>query len=195
MGAKEVNEVETFSLRLKEHPGAYFWYVIDNVKVANQARYEMNSFFLYPGRNIELFFRQLAEFLSAASNVSRVFWDIGGKNEREKNLAKVRTAILREFLSLDDRHPLAQRHRRNHLAHYETRIDDWLATSASMNIARRIIGPIGGAIGGMEEREIFEQYDPTTHTFYFRGEKYLVNEIHADINQVAQLIQARGLVR
>ena len=185
---------DAFEGKLRQYPNAYFWCVLENVKFANQARYEMQRLFVYEGRDLEDFFRRLTEFLSFAANVSRVFWYEGG-TKIEKERAQLRTRILRELIGISEEHPLSKREWRNHLAHYESRIDDWLATSVNMNIARRIVGPIGRVIAGLNEHEIFEQYDPTNHVFYFRGAKYPINEIQSDINEIATLIHRSGLAR
>jgi hypothetical protein len=188
--AKPIEDRETiFRKKLTEFPSVYFDYAIENIQFAHQARYEMKRLFIYPNRegDTSSFFRALYEFLSFAANVSRVFWDVGIGKERQ--LGSIRTAVLREIVGLTDEHPLSKRDWRNHIAHYESRIDNWLLNSQRMNIARRIIGPIGQTVSGLDEHEIFEQYDPANHTFYFRGTRYSVNEIHNDLNEIAALVQ------
>lgn len=187
--------IDTLAERIRRYPLAYFSYILDNVRYANECRYEMQSLFVYQKGDIEKFFRNLTEFLSSAANVSRVFWCEGGISGREKKLARVRASILRELIGLDDQHPLSKREWRNHLAHYESRIDDWMVRSANMNVARRNIGPVGRTIVGLDDHEIFEQYDPNTDTFYFRGAKYDLRQIQNDINEICGLIIAKGYDR
>lgn len=182
----EVNEAETLKSAIESYPDPYLQYIIEQHTSCERALYRMQGYFLFRKgpEGIEDFFRNLTDFLTAAANVSRIVWDASGSGIGRKR-AEARTKTIQTLLGLEQRHSLSQRGWRNHLAHYETRIDDWMLTSKSHNMFRGFIGSID-SVSGIEVNEIFEQFDPNTYNFIFRGDSYPIHEILNDVRDVAQ---------
>lgn len=97
-------------------------------------------------------FRQIHSFLTHASNVSRLLWPpVPAKKQTETEevyrarlsaIDKVQRAeILRGLYKIQDVSPLKNRALRDHLEHFDERLDEWRRTSANRNIANDLIGP------------------------------------------------------
>lgn len=100
-----------------------------------------------------------------------------------------RGKLVRQFLQTDETSPLRTEERklRNHLEHLDERLEDWWITDTHHNIVRRMIGPLQGAIVGLPQSSIFEQYDPEQKAVAFRGDVYHLEPV------VAELVRLRDL--
>jgi len=132
-------------------------------------------------------FRQIHSFLTHASNVSRLFWPPVPKRKQNEtelqhharlaSLDKVQRAIsLRQLYRIEDTNVLKNRTLRDHLEHYDERLDDWRKTSVNRNIASDTIGP-SNSIVGLAATDMMRWFDPTTKHFRFRGEEYSLQEL------------------
>src|SRR5690606_17208122 len=83
-------------------------------------------------------FRQTHSFLTHASNVSRLFWPPKPRKRKAESPESFETRCafttergktLLELFELDDKSPLKSRVLRDHLEHYDERLDDWSNTS------------------------------------------------------------------
>lgn len=139
-------------------------------------------------------FRQIHSFLTHASNVSRLFWPPVPKqrqNETETEyqtriapLDKVQRAIsLRTLYGLDENSCLKNRTLRDHLEHYDERLDDWRGRSVNRNIASDTIGP-RNSIVGLADTDMMRWFDPSTNHFRFRGEEYDLQELASAIDRL-----------
>ncbi|WP_279497711.1 hypothetical protein [Aeromonas veronii] len=146
-------------------------------------------------------FRQIHSLLTHASNVSRMFWPPAPKqkqsetvHEYEHRLLKIdkirRGKILKEEYGLDDKSPLKNRALRDHLEHYDERLDHWRNNSTNRNIVSDTIGP-QNAIVGLAEADMMRWFDPTRNIFKFRGEEYDLQAIASSIDLL--LIKSRNL--
>ena len=143
---------------------------------------EMNEAIASPGDGNRRFFRAAHYFLIHAAALSRILWADGSKEA-----VRARARHLRQLLGLPDEHVLKSRRLRNHIEHYDERLDDWIDKSRNHNIVVDMIGPrnaIGG--DGIDDSDIFRSYDPATKTFYFRGERFDIQEIADGISEVYQ---------
>lgn len=124
------------------------------------------------------FFREAADFLQHTSAASRLLWPHGSSDRVRRERAENRGAHLRTSLGVDGEHVLRSRRLRDHLEHYDERIDDWAETSPNKNIVDNMIGP-RSAIGGdaIRDTDIMRLYDPSTKKFVFRGESFDVQEL------------------
>jgi len=94
---------------------------------------------------------------------------------------------LRAAVQLPDNgHPLKSRRIRDHLEHFDERLDHWVQTSAHRNFAQDNIGP-WGSIAGIAETDVMRWYDPPTQGFIFRGESLDVQELVTAIDQLLPL--------
>ena len=133
-------------------------------------------------------FRSLHSLLTHASNVSRLFWPPTGKGEVAQKREE-RGRLLRQRVGLpDDNHPLKNRTLRDHLEHFDERIDDWRETSVRKNYVQDIVGP-KGMIVGLEEEDMMRWYDPSQKRFIFRGEDFNIQDLVAAIDQLQPLLK------
>lgn len=142
-------------------------------------------------------FRQTHSFLTHASNVSRLFWPPTPKQRASESetdyqarigaLDKIQRArCLRNLYRLDEDNCLSQRTLRDHLEHYDERLDHWRQTSVHRNIVSDTIGP-PNAIVGPAETDMMRWFDPTTNSFRFRGEVYNLQELASAIDSLLPL--------
>lgn len=141
---------------------------------------EMNNAIQTPGNGNRQFFRAAHYFLIHTAAISRILWS-DSKNKEVKK----RTAQLRKLLGLPEEHVLRSRRLRNHIEHYDERIDDWIRSSRNHNIVVDMIGPRNAVGGdGIQDQDIFRSYDPSSKCFYFRGELFDIQEIANGISDV-----------
>ncbi len=138
------------------------------------------------------FFREATDLLQHTASASRLLWPPGGGNRERRERADRRGAHLRSSLQVADDHVLQNRRLRDHLEHYDERIDDWVESSPNRIIVDNIIAP-RSAIGGdaIKDSDIMRLYDPSTLAFVFRGESF---DIQSLVNGVAD-IRVRCLER
>lgn len=140
-------------------------------------------------------FRSIHSFLTHASNISKMLWPALPKRRKNENdeqygdrcstLKKVRRAAeLRTSLSLPhDEHQLKSRRLRDHLEHFDERLDDWEETSSHRIYVQDTIGP-PTAIVGPQETDRMRWFDPYTNNFLFRGETFNLQEIATAIDEI-----------
>lgn len=139
-------------------------------------------------------FRSLHSFLTHASNVSRLLWpamlpkkksETDEEHERRIGaLEKVtRSRALRAEFGLADVHVLKNRKLRDHLEHFDERLDHWRTTSIHHNIVNDLIGP-PNAVGGVAATDMMRWFDPTTKSFTFRGEAFNLQEIATALDEL-----------
>ena len=143
-------------------------------------------------------FRQTHSFLTHASNISRLFWPPKPRKKKgespdafAKRLAFTidRGTCLRALFELDESSPLKSRVLRDHLEHYDERLDHWSSTSERRNIASDTIGP-PNAIVGLDPSDTMRWFDPTANAFRFRGEEYALQPLATAVNQVLPRAEA-----
>jgi hypothetical protein len=148
-----------------------------------------------PGHNWDHFayiqgeiFRSLHSLLTHASNVSRLFWPPAGQSPGAKQ-REARGRLLRERVGLpDEAHPLHKRTLRDHLEHFDERIDHWRETSVRKNYVQDVVGP-KGMIQGLDETDMMRWYDPGRKTFLFRGEEFNVQELVSAVDALHPLLR------
>jgi hypothetical protein len=135
-------------------------------------------------------FRSIHSCLTHTSNVSRLLWPPPprlkkGESQQELEARTPRLAranALRAALRLPDAgHPLESRTMRNHLEHFDERLDHWHSNSARRNIMQDYVGPFN-AVGGLDIGDRMRSYDPTTGRLHFRDEEF-------DLVAIAQALE------
>lgn len=144
-------------------------------------------------------FRSVHSFLTHASNASRLLWPPKAnraKGEADEAFAARRLATRRRgevlcgALAIDGRpHPLRDRRLRDHLEHYDERLDQWRAESKRKNIAMDTIGP-ANAIVGLDASDSMRWYDDARNVMRFRGEEYDLNELARSIEDLLRRTEA-----
>lgn len=136
-------------------------------------------------------FRSIHSILTHASNISRIFWPSEGGGERAAK-RKERGRVLRQRVGLpDENHPLHKRTLRDHLEHFDERIDHWRETSVRKNYAQDLVGP-KGMIAGFEDTDMMRWYDPERKSFLFRGEEFDIQELVSAIDVLRPVLRQAG---
>lgn len=132
-------------------------------------------------------FRSIHSLLTHASNISRIFWP--PKNSGKTSLIRIeRGRDLRTYIGLLDDHPLKKRTLRDHLEHFDERLDHWRETSKRRNFAQDNIGR-WGSIAGIEESNVMRWYDPNARRFIFRGESFDIQELVSAIDMLLPIAE------
>jgi hypothetical protein len=98
---------------------------------------------------------------------------------------------LRNALGLPDHgHVLRSRQMRDHLEHFDERLDDWQASSIRHNYMQDCIGS-AGAIAGIDAGDVMRWFDPATNCFRFRGEEYKLEPSVAAVEDIHQRVVAQ----
>lgn len=153
-------------------------------------------------------FRTLHSFLTHLSNVSRLVWPPSFAKPRcacKKHKlelgscyscrASSRAFILQQMLEVVGvEHILKNRELRDHLEHFDERLDEWRFTSKNRIIVSNYFGPEGG-ICVPDNSDIMRGYDPANGDFTFRGEKYSVVDLYKGVEDILIRINRTGLLR
>lgn len=146
---------------------------------------------LQSGGTKELF-DHVMNFINRVAAVSRIFWPTWCKDKNENERAQKRGRLLREVLSLGETHAIKNKTLRNHLEHFDARLDEWAEKSRNRNIIKKFIGPrsaIGG--GGIDDGDIIHHYDYENKIYSFRGEKFSLQELANGIDDIYSRVQTR----
>ncbi|HWA89170.1 MAG TPA: hypothetical protein VG889_03995 [Rhizomicrobium sp.] len=165
---------------------AYFWQIKTNSTFFFQSFSELEREVALEHRNPERVFRLLTEILHNAAGISHLLWPGQARSSSRAKMAQIRGELLLAELGLTgEEHFLRDRSGRDHLAHLDERIDEWVIASRQHNIAAMNIGPKGRVVSGMESREIFELFDPDIFVFYFRGDEYDIRRLKLGVTDVS----------
>lgn len=135
-------------------------------------------------QNWENFWAAIQNFLTAVANISKAGWGPGGKLATERR-------PLRESLGIADNSALANTDLRNHLEHYDERLDRWYKNSANKNYVDFVVGP-HSAILGFEDTDIFRFFDPEAKEVIFWGEHYAMQPLVDEIARLLPIAQAES---
>lgn len=128
----------------------------------------------------KIFWMSIQNLLTAAANIAKACWGAGGRLSEQRS-------ELRESLIINDSSPLANTDLRNHLEHYDERLDRWYNNSVARNYADFIIGPRESTIVGLEETDIFRFFDPKTKEVIFWGERYAMEPLITELYRIASI--------
>lgn len=146
-------------------------------------------------------FRGIHSFLTHTSNVSKILWPgvpkqkSGESNEQyQQRIGKIkkvhRAMELRRELGLPSEHTLKNRQLRDHLEHFDERIDDWGENSENKNFVQDTIGP-ENTIVGLAKTDMMRWFNPTNGTFLFRGETFSLQDIATAIENLLPMLVAK----
>jgi hypothetical protein len=120
-------------------------------------------------------FRDLENFLNSATKVSLLLWP-------PRPPGRARGEHLRQCLKLDDGNPLELRDARNHLQHFDERLDDWAATTTNGNIVDGNVGPL--SMYRLRDTPVLRNYDPSKQVFTFRSDDFDIVALAAALEKV-----------
>lgn len=148
-------------------------------------------------------FRNIHSFLTHLSNISRLLWPpaiISNTKcycEKPKANGKVcgicfararSEALLNALAIVDPDHVVKSRTIRDHLEHFDERIDFWVQNSLDGNYVQDMIGP-KNAVQGISDGDRMRQYDPTTTDLLFRGEAYSLMVLYNGLIDITQRVE------
>jgi hypothetical protein len=111
-------------------------------------------------------------FLIAAAKISIIFWPQGRKHKK-------RGEELRNLLAIDETVAFATRDPRNHLEHFDERLDEWYDNSTHHNLANKVILPeITFMTGNIDHLRTFLT---KRFVFKFLDKEYEINPIKDSI--------------
>lgn len=116
-------------------------------------------------------------FLSHAALVSKLLWP------SKPTLIIARGKLLRKELKVRNGRQVKRLKFRNHLEHYDDRLEEWALESKSRNIVDMNIMP-RTAITGLEKKAFHRNLDPTGKEFYFRDEDYNLSCVARELKNI-----------
>ena len=124
--------------------------------------------------NTDMVWYAMQNFLVAVGNISKIFWSSKQKYQK-------RGEELRKSLGIDDNSPMQPRKFRNHFEHFDERLENWATSSKRHNFVDSNIGP-SNMIVGLDSEDFLRNFDNTSWTLTFRGDKYelkpIIDAIH-----------------
>jgi hypothetical protein len=141
-----------------------------------------------------LFFRELHAFLSHGAAISRLLWPPRDRDAKVRARADARGEHLRSVLNVDDTHVLHNRALRNHLEHFDVRLDTWAQETTHGAMIDMNIGPVALFVGGpgVGPGDFVRNYDPSTKVFSFRGDEFNVQELVDGVERVRAVAMQRA---
>jgi hypothetical protein len=148
---------------------------------------EMNN--LLKAEMSEPFFRETHAFLAHAAAASRILWPPGNKAPR----AKARAEELRSVLQIGDGHGLEKRALRNHLEHFDERLDQWAQDTLHGAFIDLCIGPVQTFLAGpaVSRGDFLRVFEPDRKVFTFRGEEFDIQGLVVGIEEVMRAADRR----
>jgi len=149
----------------------------------NEIKYALKQ-----GYSKELF-RAAHHFLVHVGNVSKILWPSREKEEYKQKRAECRAKTMRDIIGISESdHPLKGRKLRNHLEHYDTRLDDWSENSVNRVYVDMNVAPRGEIqVGGSEN--YLRNFDPNTFNYSFVNEEFELQLLAAAIDQISSTIK------
>lgn len=131
----------------------------------------------------------IQNFLVAAALVSRILWPGrpgpcrpgAPRKERSRQFA----AQARKSLGVRDDSPLKSRTARDHLEHFDSRLETWARNSKHRNFVDSNIGPPGKIRLNVPAEDRMRHFDPKTNTLTFQGKSYPLATLAAAIETLA----------
>jgi hypothetical protein len=133
------------------------------------------------------FFREAQGFLSHAAAISRILWPPQVKGRAKNTRAKDRGEHLRAVLGVSDNHPLRTRTLRDHLEHFDERLDQWSQETTHGVIIDLCIGPALPAFfqgAAVDRGDFLRVYEPDRQVFTFRGDEFNIQELVTGVNGI-----------
>jgi len=131
-------------------------------------------------------FRALHSLLTHAANVSRLLFP----TRKDDKYAQRRGRRLRDWLGVDDDSPIADRSLRNHLEHYDGRLDTWVKNTkgpskwfATDNIHPKDMGP------NVPPDSALRAYLIDCNEFYFMGDVYEMAPLVREVRIILETVE------
>lgn len=122
--------------------------------------------------------------LLAASQIGSILWP-------RRARARKRGEAIRTVLQLADKHPLNDKRLTALWEHADEKLEDWIGRTKGEQIVFDHLGPITD-FDSMEisDEGFYRLYDPSTMTFYYRGDGYKIQAIADSISDIYSRVNA-----
>jgi hypothetical protein len=146
---------------------------------------------------VELF-RHLHSALVHSRNLAVLIWPadaIKTKAETREQFAnrkavmEQRSALLRTELGITEDNPLMDRKLRNHLEHFDERIDAYYADNPTRMADLILGGPDQASNEGVPKKGQYRHYDYRNKTMYFHGEPYPLMPLYTAVEDMYERAQ------
>jgi hypothetical protein len=121
----------------------------------------------------------LSAFLSAAANISKWLWPT---RPRKKELrAPGRGEYLRRVLAIPEKSPLRCRKLRDHLEHFDERLEKWNATATAPVLVDRNVGDLKDLDSLASPEGVLRNFDSERWVVTFHDERYEIRPLYQAI--------------
>lgn len=153
-------------------------------KIALIALNEIKEYLNKPSSNSMIYFwYSVDSFLSATSNISKIFWTPSSKSD-----SKARSKELRGIYNIKDDSPFNDRTLRNHFEHFDERLDTWFSSSKHHNVFDSNIMSLD-SVKGIDLSDTLRNFDPKKLQLYFMGDNLDLNTLEDALNQLQKTLK------
>lgn len=125
--------------------------------------------------------QSIQSFLAATANLSKLL------TTPKSALVSERGDVLRGLLAVAPSSPVLARTMRNHVEHFDERLDTWAATDQHRRIVTDVIGPEQSiSVDGAPVR-YHRRYDPSSHTFHFLDDSIDLRSTCTEVRRICDL--------
>lgn len=138
-------------------------------------------------------FENLDAFIDHAGRMSCILWPTGFDDPKSaKKTRVIRGKYLRDVLEVPVNHDLSIRKLRNHLQHYDERLDSWASEDISGYIDSNIGPKSGHIVINGNFPPVMRNYDPTTATYTFRNDDFSIPNLFAAVMDIRSKASRRN---
>jgi hypothetical protein len=143
------------------------------------------------------FWLAIQSFVVSAANVSKFLWPPRPESRASRDQPIIARCLdLREWLGIGEDSALKSRELRNHLEHFDERIDAW-AKGGNTIYADQCFGPAGKPLVHGEDvpdgsQIQFRSYDPARGVVGFQGDYLELRPLHAALKDLLEKIRGLG---
>ena len=149
---------------------------------------QIKTGFTNTNSDLDLVWYAIQNFLVAVANISKFFWP-------QYPISQKRGEELMNSLGIKNDSPIGPRKFRNHFEHFDERLERWATSSKRHNFIDSNIGPPNMMIAGIDQQDFLRNFDPTTCTLTFRGDKYELKPIVEVIYDLYSKVYSKGFNR
>lgn len=150
--------------------------------MSRQVRVDFITQFSLPGSDRRGLFWNLDHFINRAAMVSKMLWPVS-----KATFARQRGETLRQALDVNDDSLLNSKTLRNHLEHFDERIDRWYEKSGYRIYADRNVGPRDMVIfPGNPNVSIFRHYSPDEGIYSFHGDEVSIPQMGDELRHILE---------
>jgi hypothetical protein len=149
---------------------------LDDYKKNNNPQKYWDSVFIYAH-----------SFLNHSANLSKLFFPSDRTRRRTEN-AVFRSDILQKIFLVSESSPIRHRHLRDHLEHFDERLDEWASSSQSKTFVDSNIVSNEKQIN-VNQRDDLRNFITESFSMFFQGTKYELLPIESEIKRILPIAE------